>query len=165
MKRMTRLLCIALIVLPWSASAERNVLDLGGTPLGWTAPVTGQWSVPRSRSAKIDVTPLIKAPVSTTRMRPGQVYSQRLFQLQNHRPFFILGSDPASLRWLHARKEYLLQINAVGLIVSVPSAEQLTQLRARLAPLESQLISGDELALQLNLDRYPVLIHRGEARQ
>lgn len=165
---MKYLLCIALMGLPWPVSADsadRNVLDLGGKRLDWTAPVTGQWRLPRSTPAKIDVTPLIQAPVSTTRMRPGKVYAQRLFQLQNHRPFFILGSDPASLRWLQARKEHLVNLNAVALIVSVPSAEQLTQLRARLAPLDSQLVSGDELALQLNLDRYPVLIHRGEALQ
>lgn len=163
---MIHLLTIALSVFVTPALADRNELDLGGTPLRWTAPVTDQWQAirrdrPRSQGPKA----IIGAPLRTTRMRPGRVFAQSVGQARHHSPFFVIGDDPLSLKWLQARKERLIEMGALAVIVSVPSPERLEYLRSRLAPLDSQLLSGDALAMHLNLDRYPVLIHQGEAMQ
>lgn len=170
-RRFQKIRRVALTVLAATvavaADADQRVLDLGGKPLPWTAPVTGQWTRPASRAPKTPshTSAVLQPPLSATHMRPGKVYTTRLSQYQHHRPFFIVGSDPLSLRWLQTRKPYLVKINATGLIVSVPSSESLRELHSRLAPLESQLIPGDALAQSLNLDRYPALIYRGEIQQ
>lgn len=80
-------------------------------------------------------------------------------------PFFLVGDDDLSKSWLLQRQDALLQINAVGLVVNIETAESLQQLRALVPGLTLVPVSGDDIAQRLNLQHYPVLITATQIEQ
>jgi integrating conjugative element protein (TIGR03765 family) len=97
-------------------------------------------------------------PVTSARLSPGEVKARRLELSSRMTPFFLVGDDPLSLRWLKARGETLRELNAVGLVVEVASVDGLQRLREAVPGLELRPTPGDDLAGRLDLDHYPVLV-------
>ncbi len=97
-------------------------------------------------------------PVTSARLSPGEVEARRLDLSSRMTPFFLVGDDPLSLRWLEARGEILRELNAVGLVVEVASVEGLQRLREVAPGLELRPTPGDDLAGLLGLVHYPVLV-------
>lgn len=73
-------------------------------------------------------------------------------------PLFILGDDPQSVHWLAQQRSMLKFLNATGLVVNVVSVVRLEKLRQHADGLTLLPASGDDLAVRLQLDTYPVLI-------
>lgn len=96
-------------------------------------------------------------PVRSRRLSPGLV-NRRALEAPGLMPFFVVGDDELSRRWLREREPGLRQLNAVGLVVNVTSAEALATLRQLVPGLSLAPVSGDDLAERLTLRHYPALI-------
>ena len=96
-------------------------------------------------------------PVRSELLTPGQVVS-RSIQAPNLLPFFMIGDDDLSRRWLIARKDTLQSIGAMGLVVNVKSLQRFNELQALVPDLKLSPVSGDDIATRLGLANYPVLI-------
>ena len=75
---------------------------------------------------------------------------------------FIVGSDARSLDWLRQHHDYLMNRNAVGYVVEVPSLEALDQVFDAAGDLAITPVNLDSLSNTLGLVHYPVLITRNE---
>ncbi|NBK54236.1 integrating conjugative element protein [Pseudomonas aeruginosa] len=96
-------------------------------------------------------------PVRSARLSPGNE-PRRVIRAPGLTPLFLVGDDDRSRAWLRQRQAALHDLQAVGLVVNVASAEALASLR-RLAPgLMLSPASGDDLAGRLSIRHYPVLI-------
>lgn len=71
---------------------------------------------------------------------------------------FLVGTDFYSTSWLRKNYSQLKQLGAQGIVVNVPSAIAFAQLKALAGDLPLIAASVDDLAKQLNLKHYPVLI-------
>lgn len=96
-------------------------------------------------------------PIRSPGLSPGKVHA-RAHARPLLRPFFMIGVDARSRRWLARRREHLVSIGAVGLLVAADNERELQQI-ARLAQgLPITPASGSDLARVLGLEHYPVLI-------
>ncbi|EJN2898442.1 integrating conjugative element protein [Salmonella enterica] len=140
-----------------SHAALTVVADLGGESI---APLFEAIAPPDDdNSSPAQVVPLENAvfPVVSSRLHPGVVISRPL-SLPGMTQLFILGDDPLSVRWLTRQLAMLKSLNATGLVVNVASADHLEKLRQHADGLTLLPASGDDLAIRLQLDTYPVLI-------
>ena len=96
-------------------------------------------------------------PVASERLSPGRVERRRL-DVPGIPPLFLVGDDALSLAWLQQSAEALRTMQAVGLAVQVQDAAGLARLRAAAPGLSIAPVSGDDLALRLRIEHYPVLI-------
>ncbi|WOA33470.1 integrating conjugative element protein [Alloalcanivorax xenomutans] len=97
-------------------------------------------------------------PVVSERLSVGPVTPRTLSLPPGTTPFFLIGTDPDSVRWLTQRRERLVELRAVGMVVNVATAEDLAALREQAPDLELRPIPGDDLAARFDLAHYPVLI-------
>lgn len=103
-------------------------------------------------------------PVRSRRLTVGRVGDRSLAILAEikkrpgMRPVFLIGDDPTSAAWLKGNADYLKRSGAVGLVVNVDSRARFEAL-ARAAPdLPLFAGGGDDIARELGLFHYPVLI-------
>lgn len=99
-------------------------------------------------------------PVTSQHLSPGTVEARRLNLAELMTPFFMVGDDPLSRRWLKQRGDALREMNAVGLVVNVQNMGALEQLRQIGHGLELRPVSGDDIARRIGLEHYPVLFSR-----
>lgn len=96
-------------------------------------------------------------PIRSPGLSPGPVRSRTHLRPQLG-PFFMIGADARSRKWLVRRRAHLVSIGAVGLLVAADSEQDLRTI-ARLAKgLAITPASGSDLARVLGLEHYPVLI-------
>ncbi|MEX0295735.1 integrating conjugative element protein [Pseudomonas putida] len=96
-------------------------------------------------------------PVHSARLSPGAV-PPRTLNLPGFTPLFLVGQDPASLKWLAQHAQRLQELGASGLAVEVADAQALRRIQAAAPGLEIWPVSGDDIAERLELQHYPVLI-------
>lgn len=162
---------LSMVVLPAFANPNTSKLivvqDNGGVSalpyyeeLGLTAePVNTviQKGGANSRPISYPVSIESVLPVRSELLAPGQVVS-RSIQAPNLPPFFMIGDDDLSRRWLIARKDTLQSISAMGLVVNVKSIQRFNELQALVPDLKLSPVSGDDIVTRLGLAHYPVLI-------
>ncbi|MGF7244008.1 integrating conjugative element protein (TIGR03765 family) [Pseudomonas oryzihabitans] len=68
-------------------------------------------------------------PVRSPRLTPGTVQGRAL-NAPGLEPFFLVGDDELSRRWLASRGETLQRLGAAGLAVNVASAQRLAAIRS-----------------------------------
>ncbi|HBC3529393.1 TPA: integrating conjugative element protein [Vibrio parahaemolyticus] len=107
--------------------------------------------------------PLVQMlPVRTPGMSPGQVARKAITQSVGQ-PLFIVGDDARSHRWLHAKRDYLARIHAVGVVVNVNDARgwlRMTQYGLTVYP-----VRGDDFAKAFGITHYPVLVEDHTIKQ
>jgi integrating conjugative element protein (TIGR03765 family) len=103
-------------------------------------------------------------PVHTPELTPGEVTASAV-NLTLPQPFFILGTDALSKHWLYQYRDRLIQISAVGLVVEASSLEDFQVLKATAPALPLSPVRASELAKQLSLNHYPVLITASRIEQ
>lgn len=96
-------------------------------------------------------------PVRSARLSPGDE-PRRVIRAPGLTPLFLIGDDDRSRTWLRQRQAALRDLQAVGLVVNVASAEALASLRHLAPDLVLSPVSGDDLAGRLGIRHYPVLI-------
>ena len=154
--------------MPQMPLAERPVLEVladhGGEPARPYFVAIGMADVPEEEGyapdprAPVPFSETDMLPVTSERLSPGEVRFRSLELPSRMTPFFLVGDDALSLRWLEARGETLRELNAVGLIVEVATPEGLERLREAAPGLELRPTPGDDLAGRLGLVHYPVLV-------
>lgn len=155
----TRLLILGLLSTP--VYAELKVIaDLGGTSTAaYFEGINNQGAAiaPSSEPSLLSLTARTGLPVSTPELTPGKVEA-KVLNLAGMRPLFLIGDDDLSRRWLSLRRDTLVQLNAVGLVVNVASEAALSDLIKHADGLELLPVSGGDLAKRLGLFHYPVLL-------
>ncbi len=76
----------------------------------------------------------------------------------NPRPFFMVGSDEGSLRWLSVNAKTLKDLGALGLLVQAKSRADIRRVIEAAQGLSITPGSGSDLARVLGIRHYPVLI-------
>ncbi len=76
----------------------------------------------------------------------------------NPRPFFLIGSDATSLRWLASHRDVLEDLGAVGMLIQAETENDVRRVAEVAQGLSITLGSGSDLAAALGINRYPVLI-------
>lgn len=166
MKSFHGYVCIVLLGLIRIASAQDLIVvgDDGGVPalpyyralnLLPDTQVAAKPVIPAAPHAPYREADLL--PVHSARLTPGRV-APRTLRAPGLSPFFLIGDDPPSRAWLHARGDTLRALGAVGLIVNVGSAQALAALRRDAPGLTLVPAAGDDIAKRLHLSHYPVLV-------
>lgn len=101
----------------------------------------------------------------TSELTPGTVQSRTINAHALVQPLFLIGYDKLSAQWLAERYEILKELNAMGLVVNVPSAQAMAELQAIAPDVILQPIPGDDLASTIGVEHYPVLITKTSIEQ
>ena len=102
-------------------------------------------------------------PIRSPGLTPGAV-TRRPLRLPNNgalpRPFFLIGADELSRKWLATHRDRLKSIGAVGMLVQAESVNDVEAI-ARIANGLSILpASATDIAEVLGIEHVPVLISR-----
>lgn len=161
---------VAIFSLPWlpeitQADALIVVEDRGGVSalpyyealnlLPRSDMASPRIEIPRSPAKPFNEADML--PVRSILLSPGDV-ARRVVKAPGLPPFFLVGDDERSRTWLRQRALRLHELDAVGLVVNVASAEALASLRALVPGLSLAPVAGDDLAERLGLRHYPALI-------
>lgn len=76
------------------------------------------------------------------------------------RPFFLVGSDERSRRWLREHRQRLEEIGAVGMLVQAETLEDLQTIARLAGGLSIMPASATDIANALDIAHYPVLISK-----
>ena len=141
---------------PSSEPAETAALNPSSSPLSSDGPADLRNLLP-VRSPGLTV-----GDVAGSALRPEVL--ARLAQ-GNPRPFFLIGSDATSLRWLVSHRDVLEDLGAVGMLIQAETETDVRRVAEVAQGLSITLGSGSDLAAALGIDRYPVLITADGIRQ
>ena len=75
-------------------------------------------------------------------------------------PFFLIGSDPLSLRWLESHRAELQKLGALGMLVQAQTEPDVRAVAQAAQGLPITLGSASDIARTLGTSRYPVLISK-----
>lgn len=103
-------------------------------------------------------------PISSPGLTPG-VVSGRTYTQPFAKPFFLVGSDARSRRWLRQHRTTLEDLGAVGMLVEAQSVEDMQRMRALARGLPLLPASGTDIARALGVDHYPVAVADGRIWQ
>ena len=112
-----------------------------------------------TRQEKKDQLPF-NLPITTPSMQPGKatVTPKALRYLQ--RPLFLVGADQASKNWLAEKRELLVRIGAVGLLVEAKDRQEVEAVLKIAEGLRLVPASAESFATQLGLTHYPILLSK-----
>ena len=96
-------------------------------------------------------------PVRSTQLTPGQEKS-RVINAPGLQPLFLVGDDELSKTWLSQRREQLQQLQAVGIVINVASAERFAEVQRWAGTLQIVPAPADDLVQRLGIRHYPLLI-------
>ena len=163
---LTDLIALPLVMLlPWLTLADAKAEPVVIYDSGKARPIT-EFIAPPKRPETAPAQPIEQAgqaflsglfPLHTPELTPGPVTASTV-NLLLPQPFFILGTDTLSQRWLGDYRARLKQLGAVGLVVEAPSLEAYQALKVLAGDLFLAPVSAPEVAQQLGLSHYPVLI-------
>ena len=99
-------------------------------------------------------------PITTPSMQPGKatVTPKALRYLQ--RPLFLVGADQMSRDWLAEKRDQLVRIGAVGLLVEAKDRQEVEAVLKIAEGLRLVPASADSFATQLGLTHYPILLSK-----
>ncbi len=98
-----------------------------------------------------------RLPVSTPELTPGKVTTKKIKSYLDT-PFFIVGADPLSNQWLIQNHRQLKKLNAIGIAVNVRTNAELSRLQRSSGGLRISPVPGKQIAKNLGLKHYPVLV-------
>lgn len=104
-------------------------------------------------------------PIQTPSMSPGAVQSRPVDYPSLPKPLFLIGTDELSRNWLREHRDRLIELDAVGLLIEVTSAEAFREVEQIADGLDLTPVSGSLLGTHLQLKHYPVLISRHRIEQ
>ena len=99
-------------------------------------------------------------PIKSKHLKPGRVHARRWDSARfMTTQMALLGYDRLSVKWLQKNKKKLEQEQTVILVVNVQTPAQFNKIRALLPNNTVQAMSGDDIAKQLQISHYPILIN------
>lgn len=103
----------------------------------------------------------IRSPGLTPGPLPAGTVSPDLLErmaIGNAPPFFLIGSDILSQRWLQRHQTELQRLGAVGMLVQAETEADVQRIAELAEGLPVTLGSASDIARALGITRYPVLI-------
>lgn len=155
------------ILISQLALAEPEVIaDFGGKATGLVSPTERLRAIASNQSSSgvIARKPVVDRFPLLSDMRVG-IIEAHAHNKPVSRAFFIIGFDQQSAEWLEANRNYLLELNARGLVTNVKSEQELEKLREYGGELPLDAIPVDSIAAVFDLEFYPVLITKEEVTQ
>ncbi len=155
---------LGVLLFPALVAAELTVIHDNGatrplTPLleviTADEPVGPQASSPRPDLGAANIERLL--PIRSPGLTPGKV-KLRPVEQRFARPFFLVGADPVSRKWLALNRGELLRIGAVGMLVQAERVDDLRAIAELAGGLPILPAPATDIAQALGLSRYPVLI-------
>ncbi len=101
-----------------------------------------------------------KFPITTPSMQPGKVTVTPKVLRYLQRPLFLVGSDQKSRDWLAEKREQLIHIGAVGLLVEAKDRQEVEAVLAIAEGLRLVPASAEGFATKLGLSHYPILLSK-----
>lgn len=156
----------SLLIAPLALAEPEVIADLGGKNTGLISPserlgaIASKQSVPESPARQ----PIVDRFPMESDMRLGVIDTHGHDKPVN-RPFFIIGYDQHSAEWLGENRNYLIEINARGLVTNVKSEQQMKTLRAYGGDVPLDAIPIESIAAVFGLEFYPVLVTKEEVTQ
>ena len=100
-----------------------------------------------------------RLPIQSKLLTPGRVKARK-WQRQAFMgtSIALIGYDKASVKWLKRKKKQLQAQTTVIMLVNVKTEQQFKKIQAFLPSNQILAMSGDDVARQLNIRHYPVLI-------
>lgn len=177
--------CLIMLYYFYAAgtAAELTIIyDSGDTrPM---APYLNELKQQAASEAHLDNTPLMPVerlgpaaienllPIRSPGLSPGPLLEKAVAKpilkklaQGNPRPFFLIGSDRLSQRWLAAHRAKLQRLGAVGLLVQAATTDEVATIADIAQGLPITLGSAGDIAKALGVHHYPVLIYRGRIEQ
>ncbi len=165
MKIIFQTFALMLVSLPVVAQPE-VIADFGGREIGLKLPHEQLKEVAASTPIpKLIVKPSLANRFPITSSLQVGVINNREHSVPVSRPFFIVGADNQSTRWLSANRMHLAGIHALGFVTNVKSQADVETLQAYAEDLTLHALPIDEIAERFDLTRYPVLITQKEILQ
>lgn len=96
-------------------------------------------------------------PIRSPGLTPGPV-QPRTHDRPFMRPFFLIGSDALSLKWLLEHRDRLKEIGAVGMLVQADTRDDLRTVAGLATGLSIIPASATDIAKALGISHYPILI-------
>jgi len=170
----TFMLMLGMLTAPLSEAAPVVIYDAGGEPLAPIlnhlfedeADTNSKPPIQSAQAAQQHSVPF-ELPIKTPEMSPRRVTPRAISQPYMTRPLFLIGTDRLSQQWLIQNRMKLSELNAAGMVIQADTLEDL-QAIARISNgynLQIMPASASDIAHQLNLKHYPVLIWKNGIEQ
>lgn len=99
-------------------------------------------------------------PITTPSMQPGKVTVTPKALRYLQRPLFLVGADQVSQDWLAEKREQLVRIGAVGLLVEAKDRQEVEVVLKIAEDLRLVPASAEGFATRLGLSHYPILLSK-----
>jgi len=100
-----------------------------------------------------------RLPIKSKLLSPGRVKARQWKrQAFMGTTIALIGYDKASVNWLRLKKQQLQEQGALIMMVNVQTPEQVEKVQAFLPDNSVLAMPGDDVARQLDIKHYPVLI-------
>lgn len=165
------LILISVLILSHSVSAELIVIsDKGGESIDvYLEKLNEKDASVEQDISKLPVPKPIKNfnpdnnryPINTPELTPGKVKNHQLEQkppVSLGAQFAIVGYDKYSWKWLQQNRTFFEKTDTTILVVNVNTPEQLKAIRDLMTKNAVDAVPGSDIAKQLKLKHYPVLI-------
>ena len=99
-------------------------------------------------------------PITTPSMLPGKVTVTPKALRYLQRPLFLVGADQVSRDWLVEKREQLIRIGAVGLLIEAKDRQEIEAVLVIAEGLRLVPASAESFATKLGLSHYPILLSK-----
>lgn len=156
----------ALLLGAHTNAAPEIIADLGGRATGIKSPQEQL----REAAKTVAVPQAVRKSITDIRFPIWSSLRVGLIESYGHdlpvaRPFFIVGADNQSAKWLSTNSAYLKEINALGFVTNVRSQAEVDVLQDYASDIRLSAIPVDAIAEQFSLAAYPVLVTQEEVMQ
>lgn len=157
MRSLMGILCVALGVGAGAREPLIVIYDSGDTlPLAPYLPTPRQNSTPQEPKTQWP----FSLPILTPSMNVGRVTVTPKALRYLQQPLFLIGADPVSREWLTAKREQLIRVGAVGLLIEAKDRQDVEAVLAIADGLRLVPASAEGFAAQLGLTHYPILLSK-----
>ena len=99
-------------------------------------------------------------PITTPSMQPGTVSLTAKDMRYLQQPLFLVGSDQLSKDWLTKKRDSLIVMGAMGLLIEAKDREDIETMQALAEGLRLVPASAEDFAVRLGLTHYPILLSK-----
>ena len=97
-------------------------------------------------------------PITTPSMSPGVVTASPKILRYLQPPLFLVGSEARSKHWLIEKREQLMQLGAIGLLIQAKDKKDVEAMLILAQGLRLVPASAEGFAAELGLTHYPILL-------
>jgi integrating conjugative element protein (TIGR03765 family) len=159
MRGLFGLLCLLFCLAAHAREPLTVIYDSGDTlPLEPYLPKRAPQEKPTAQDASRQLP--FKLPITTPSMQPGKVTVTPKALRYLQRPLFLVGSDQKSRNWLAKKREQLIRIGAVGLLIEAKDRQEIEAVLGIAEGLRLVPASAEGFATKLGLSHYPILLSK-----